>query len=186
MKLAPFFESAVLRFTVGSDKTDHLEFVLDGRPFVKIASPKQGIIPHDMVHFAIECSFPFEGFIQLVFRGHEPGKLMEVMHGFVPKLPPKPPNEYSTNSWLTESLVEAMQALLWSKEATFEGFEYAYSKACEARNISPEPILELDFDRCRKLTSELTIQWMALRAQETLELSFQPRGLPMGKRFAKP
>ena len=160
-----------LIFKKDSGKTDDLEFWIGNEKLVKIQNPKQGILPHDMVHFAIETYFPFEGFIQLVFAGHEPGKVMDVLHGFAPKLS----LSYSQTSWVTESLVETMQAALWSRVSSFQDFEYAYLKACEARHIPPPPIQESDFQKCFDYIALLSSKWSELKVGETLELAFVPR-----------
>src|ERR1022692_1996291 len=105
----------ILKFKKGSGKTDQLEFWVAGEKLVQLQNPKQRILPHDMVHYAVETCFPFEGFIKLVFDGHEPGKVIEALKGFAPKLS----QEYSQTSWITESLVESLQASLWSSSTTF-------------------------------------------------------------------
>jgi hypothetical protein len=155
-----------LKFTKMMGKTDRVEFYLAGVKVVALQNPKQGIIPHDMVHYIIEKCFPFEGFVQLVFSGHEPGKVMEVLGGFAPKLP----SEYSQTSWITESLVESLQASLWSGSTSFEDFQYGYQKACEARRIQPQTIQIDQFQHCMALIADLTQRWQRLSENETLEL----------------
>ncbi len=44
-----------LGFTKGSGKFDRLDIVAADGPRAPIDCPKQGIIPHDMVHFAVEA-----------------------------------------------------------------------------------------------------------------------------------
>ena len=161
----------ILKFKKENRKTDQLEFWVDGEKLVQLQNPKQGILPHDMVHYVVEMCFPFEGFIKLVFDGHEPGKVMEVLSGFAPKIS----REYSQASWITESLVESLQAALWSNNMTFDGFKYLYNKACEARKISAAPIEETDFNKCTSLVEKLVSNWSDLKAGETIELKFLPR-----------
>ena len=157
-----------LIFRKGIGKTDNLEFRLGDQTVIEIQNPKQRIIPHDMVHYAVEQSFPFEGFLQLVFRGHNPEKAMEVLRGFAPQLA----DEYSQTSWITESLVESLQAALWSKIYSFEDFEYAYQKACEARRINPEPITEKDFSSCLELVKKLAKSGKRLKMANLLNWLF--------------
>lgn len=45
-----------LIFTKGSGKHDKMEVIRDGTPVESIECPKQGIIPHDMVHYAVEST----------------------------------------------------------------------------------------------------------------------------------
>jgi len=157
-----------LRFKKMTGKNDELEFWVDGAELVRVQNPKQRIVPHDMVHYAIETSFPFEGFIRLVFAGHEPGKTMEALNGFSPKLA----SEYHETSWITESLVEAMQAALWSQVYGYKDFEYAYQQACKARKIKPVKVQRKDFDSCLALIGRLGEEWTRLAAGEVMELEF--------------
>jgi hypothetical protein len=160
-----------LKFKKMSGKYDELEFWIGPKRLVQIQNPKQRIVPHDMVHYAVETMFPFEGFIELVFAGHEPGKIMEVLNGFSPKLS----DEYSETSWITESLVESLQAALWSQTSSFDHFEYAYGKACEARKIEPATIKRHDFESCLTLVKELSDRWTNLEVGEVLELNFSSK-----------
>jgi hypothetical protein len=157
-----------LIFTKGAGKTDSLKFRIAGETFVHLLNPKQGILPHDMVHYVVEKCFPFEGFIQLVFKGHEPGKTMDVLHNVAPRLQA----EYSETSWMTESLVESLQATLWSNSPSFDDFKYAYEKACEARGIEPAEICVADYQACRDLIGDLSRRWSSVEIGTALELSF--------------
>ena len=160
-----------LIFTKGSGKMDRLEFRLHGEKIVEVQNPKQGIIPHDMVHLAVELTFPLKGFIQLVFDGHQPGKIMEVLHGFAPKLEA----EFPATSWMAESLVESFQAAVWSKNSSFQDLEYAYLSACDARKITPNSIDEADYKKCMELMEILTLRWRETPIGESLELPFAPK-----------
>jgi hypothetical protein len=146
-------------------KTDQVEFGFGGKKVVTLKNPKQRIIPHDMIHYVVEKCFPFEGFIELVFKGHEPGKIMMVLGGVAPKLS----SEYSPAPWITESLVESLQALLWNDDHSFEDFQYLYRKACEMRKIEDQPIQREQFQQCMTLTAELTERWQRLPDGEALE-----------------
>lgn len=44
---------------------DRISFISEKSVLAEIDNPKQGIIPHDMIHYAVEKSFPFKGFITL-------------------------------------------------------------------------------------------------------------------------
>lgn len=163
--------NCLLIFKKDAGKTDRVEFRLGLERVVEVKNPKQGIIPHDMIHFAVEQTFPFEGFIQLVFKGYDPNKVMEVLHGFAPILP----GPYPQTAWMAESLVESFQAALWSGSASFSDFEYAYGKACEARKVSPQSITEADFTKCLEMIRRLSSQWPGIREGQALELPFKPR-----------
>lgn len=43
-----------IAFTKGSGKYDVMEIVIPDKPQERVNCPKQRIIPHDMIHYAIE------------------------------------------------------------------------------------------------------------------------------------
>lgn len=55
-----------LIFTKGAGKTDLMEVVRTGQPSELVDCPKQGIIPHDMVHYAVEHTLDARGFLTRV------------------------------------------------------------------------------------------------------------------------
>jgi predicted nucleic acid-binding protein len=55
-----------LTFTKGSGKYDRLDIVAGDGARPPIDCPKQGIIPHDMVHWAVEAEVAAAGFLRLV------------------------------------------------------------------------------------------------------------------------
>jgi hypothetical protein len=56
-------------FTKGSGKFDVMEVMLPGKPVERLDCPKQRIIPHDMVHFAVEHTLKVHGFLGRVKDG---------------------------------------------------------------------------------------------------------------------
>ncbi len=58
-----------LIFTKGSGKHDMMDVILNGVLAESIACPKQGIIPHDMVHYAVESTLHKRGFIGRILDG---------------------------------------------------------------------------------------------------------------------
>ena len=59
----------LLRFTKGGGKTDLMEVIREDGSAERVDCPKQGIIPHDMVHFAVEDVLHVRGFIGRVAEG---------------------------------------------------------------------------------------------------------------------
>ena len=160
-----------IAFTRGKAKTDHLVFKAADDVVVELDNPKQGILPHDMIHLAVERSFPFKGFLSLVFEGHDPSQTLEVIHGIAPKLV----EPYPVSSWVTESLVESIQACLWSKTEDFDEFRYVFDKACEARNIRTTKIDREDFKNCLQLIKRWSHDWEQISVGEKLVLPFEQR-----------
>lgn len=58
-----------LIFTKGFGKHDRMQLIRGGAVEESIECPKQGIIPHDMVHYAVEHTLQKRGFIGRVFGG---------------------------------------------------------------------------------------------------------------------
>jgi len=58
-----------LTFTKRDGKYDDLAIERPDGPTEMIQCPKQGIIPHDMVHFAVECGLGHRGFLGMVADG---------------------------------------------------------------------------------------------------------------------
>jgi hypothetical protein len=72
-----------LTFTKGRGKFDRLDIVTAGGPLAPIECPKQGIIPHDMVHFIVEAEVATRGFLGGIAAG---GILPVVVHGGGPQI----------------------------------------------------------------------------------------------------
>ena len=66
-----------LTFTKGSGKHDRLDVFRNGMHAESIDCPKQGIIPHDMVHYAVEGTLQKRGFIGRVLDGESATFRME-------------------------------------------------------------------------------------------------------------
>lgn len=90
-----------LVFTKGAGKYDQLE-VARAKGVEKIACPKQRIIPHDMVHFAVELVLQKRGFVTRVRDGEPASFNMEP----------------SSESDAVERLVEVFQGDAWSDGST--------------------------------------------------------------------
>ncbi|MEI6418569.1 MAG: hypothetical protein WCO82_05845, partial [Sphingomonadales bacterium] len=63
-----------LIFTKGSGKYDQLLVEAPDGVRPPIPCPKQGIIPHDMVHWAVEAEVAAAGFLKLIAAGGDSGQ----------------------------------------------------------------------------------------------------------------
>ena len=112
-----------LTFTKGSGKYDRLEIVTDAGPVAPIDCPKQGIIPHDMVHFAVESEVVTLGFLGGIAAGGDAGYTAGV----------DDPHHRAI-----ERLVETVQAEAWSGQPyADDDFISLYLVTCEARGDAP-------------------------------------------------
>jgi hypothetical protein len=145
-----------LTFTKGSGKYDTLTLVRsDGRE-ERIMCPKQGIIPHDMVHYAVERALVHRGFLSLV----EDGRGTDFATGG------------GDSEEAVERLVEAFQAEMWGGRVPAMDLIATYEHACAARGHGVAPVSVEDVEAIRATLDELTGAWAALSVGEALTLRF--------------
>ena len=140
-----------LAFTKGSGKYDRLEVRRDGAAPATIDCPKQGIIPHDMVHYAVESVMAARGFLSSLADGAPPG---------------------GESAEAIERLVETIQAEAWSGPAPADELIALYEIACDARGSKVIPVDAAAIDAIRARMADLTAQWSAVPVGSTLTLDF--------------
>jgi hypothetical protein len=135
-----------ITFTKGRGKNDQMR-VVRGGVMETIDCPKQHIIPHDMVHYAVESALQKRGFLGRVRDGEPANFQMN-------------PDSQSDG---VERLVEVFQGDAWSGgNATPEDMLDLYRVTCTARQCPPLPITADDIDSVRDKIHELDAQWQAL------------------------
>ena len=147
-----------LVFTKGSGKHDTMEVMRDGVVVERIACPKQGIIPHDMVHYAVEHTLHKRGFVGRVLDGEAASFQMQA----------------DGESDGVERLVEVFQADGWSgwSSAPTDMLEL-YQVTCRARQCAPLALNADDVDAVRQRILELTQEWESLPVGKSLALAFE-------------
>jgi len=135
-----------LTFTKRDGKYDDLVIEREGRNPEKISNPKQGIIPHDMVHCAVESVLSHRGFLSLVAEGQ--GAVFATVGG--------------ESEDAVERLVEAFQAEMWGGRVPAAELLDAYKLGCEARGHGAVPVSAADVEAVRQRLDELTEQWNAV------------------------
>lgn len=153
-----------------SDKYDQLNFVRDDGSSSQCSMPRQGILPHDLIHYVVESALPFEfGFLSLVAHGADPTFVMESVHD-------KNNAQVSAEAVQVEAIVEALQTQLWAGQFDTEMFIYAAEMACTARNTAPYSFAEIEprtalFEPALALAQE----WAAVNFSSTLERHFKSK-----------
>ncbi|WBH15048.1 hypothetical protein [Sphingomonas radiodurans] len=145
-----------LTFTKRAGKYDDLLIERDGHAPETIACPKQGIIPHDMVHFAVESALGHRGFLSHVADGAAPA--FGLTGGATEEA--------------VERLVETFQAELWGGRVDPAALIATYEHACGARGHAIAPITPDDVAAIRARLDTLGRDWAQVPVGGALALRF--------------
>ncbi len=144
-----------LTFTKRSGKFDELLVERDGLPPETVTCPKQGIIPHDMIHYAIESTVAHRGFLSLLREGR--------------------PVAFTTTGGDVEAavelLVETFQAEMWGGRVPTADLLAVYEHACGDGPLAA-PVSAADIEQIRAKIDTLTERWAALPVGKSLSLGF--------------
>lgn len=146
-----------LIFTKGAGKMDRMEMIHADRPAEILDCPKQRIIPHDMVHYAVETVLEARGFVSRVAAGEAADFTMKG----------------NAESDGVERLVEAIQGDAWSGgNAPASEMIDIYRVTCEARGCPMLAVDDAAIDAIRGRIAELTAEWDAVPVGGAMALSF--------------
>ena len=145
-----------LTFTKREGKYDDLSVERPDGAAETIKCPKQGIIPHDMVHYAVESVLARRGFLSLVAGGEA---LAFTTAG----------GEAEES---VERLVEAFQAEMWGGRVPESELRRAYELGCEARAHPALPVTDEDIAAIRERLDELTRAWAEVPVHGSMTLEF--------------
>ena len=145
-----------LTFTKRDGKYDDLLIERAGVPPETIRCPKQGIIPHDMVHYAIESTLAHGGFLGLVAGGEAASFA----------------TAGGDSEEAIERLVESFQAEMWGGRVSAEDLLATYEHACEARGHKSVPVSADDVASIRERLDDLTEKWAAVPVNSSLTVEF--------------
>ena len=143
-----------LTFTKGNGKHDELWIEREGRSPEAIMCPKQGIIPHDMVHYAVESTLSHRGFLGLVADGQ--AAAFTTTGG--------------DSEEAVERLVEVFQAEMWGGRVPASDLIATYEHACDARGHAAAPVSAADVEAIRERLDQLTKAWSEVPVNESLTL----------------
>jgi hypothetical protein len=155
-----------------SDKVDVLRFVRNDGSATSCDMPRQGILPHDLVHYVVESALPLRhGFLSQLARGADAKFVMETVHDARNR-------EVETEAVQAEAIVEGLQSQLWAGDFDLAAFLEGAASACAAREQPPFDFSRLDLDLKHALYDRalaLNEQWQAAPYYSTLQLEFSPR-----------
>ncbi|KAB7644823.1 hypothetical protein [Polymorphobacter fuscus] len=145
-----------LTFTKGAGKVDRLVIVTAAGAQPVIDCPKQGIIPHDMVHFAVESEVAACGFLGGIAAGGDSGYGAGI----------DDPHHRAV-----ERLVETVQAEAWGGAPVDDAdFRALYHVTCDARGDAPLDVHAATLAAIRARLTDLTARWAAVPVGGSLVL----------------
>ncbi len=144
-----------LTFKKTAGKSDDLLIERGDGSQERIPCPKQGIIPHDMVHYAVEKVIARRGFLSRLAAGEAAEFRMS--------------REAEADA--IERLVESIQAEMWSGRVPAEEVVALYQHSCAARSHPHFPVSEDDIELIRNEIDGLTAEWQAVPVHGSLVLT---------------
>jgi hypothetical protein len=156
-----------------NDKYDHLRVVRTDGSASEVPMPRQGALPHDLVHALVETAMGFgDGFMGLVAKGADIAFAEKNFHEYV-----DPVNHAEVAQ--AESLVEALQTQLWAGAFDADAFAYGVESACAMRKVAVPDLSRIDAALFARAVA-LGEAWSGLpnRAQWTLSFPVDPAFAP--------
>jgi hypothetical protein len=157
-----------------ADRYDVLRFVRNNGSCADTLMPRQGILPHDLVHYVVESALPLRhGFLSLLARGADARFVMEAVHD-------TDNQDVETEAVQAEAIVVGLQAQLWSGAFDQQAFLDGATSACVARNRPPFDFSQAAIDIKAALYDRalaLNEKWHAAPYYSTLTLEFSPKVL---------
>ena len=151
--------SLTIKFKKGKLLEDKTTVVIESAAHCCVLKAwQQGIIPHEMVHFAVEFLFPLRGFIRLVAEGFSPEELTDM-------------SLVGREAIYAEGLTNAYQYELWGLlPATNENFLNQIKIDCEKHQLPMMEVSVAEIERGRELLKEFTGKWRELEQGNELIL----------------
>lgn len=143
-------------FKKTDSKMDQVEYVDSEKCIAKLDNPKQGILPHDLIHALVESQLGIRGFTELIFEGKKPEFAMQA----------------DGEAWLSESMVEAIQGMLWSGKLDLPQFNDWVKNICLQRKVAPVEVTDHQFSELARQIQEVSNKWTALPVGKTLEVEW--------------
>jgi hypothetical protein len=146
-----------LVFIKCAGKYDRLDVFQDGGEPSSIPCPKQRIIPHDMIHYAVEATLGKRGFLARIRGGEAVSFYMQ--------------QEAESDS--VERLVEVFQGDGWSGgNSDPRDLINLYRVTCEARGCAPMALDEDAVLAVRRVIEQLSAQWESVAVGGRLSLEY--------------
>lgn len=150
-----------------ADKLDRFRCVRRDGSQTECAMPRQGILPHDLIHYVVETRLGFEAaFLGMVAAGAELAFAMQQSHEL------GDPGRLA-QAGQAESLVEALQTQLWAGAFDPAAFDEGLSGACTMRGVPLPDLSGMDVEQALfRAAIDLNRDWAALPFHAPMTLEF--------------
>ncbi|MBZ2208895.1 hypothetical protein [Massilia soli] len=151
-----------------SDKYDSLLCIRGDGTQTSVAMPRQGILPHDLIHFVVEDTLAYTGgFLGMVAAGSDIGFAMTQGHDIANAA-------LADQAVHAEAVVESLQAQLWSGAFDPGQFVEGVRGACATRGRpAPELAGVVVEDQLYGAARTLAAKWQEVPPHGRLELEMK-------------
>ena len=147
-------------------KYDRLCVVRDDGSETGCEMPRQGVLPHDLVHAVVESHLHLkEGFLGLVAKGADIAFAEKNFRDYI-----DPVRHFEVAQ--AESVVEGLQTQLWQGVFDFSMFIAGVEGACAMRGVAVPRISEADGQAMFDTALRLNEQWRLVPVKAEFTLAF--------------
>ena len=147
-------------------KYDRLKVVRDDGSETFCDMPRQGVLPHDLVHAVVESRLQLQdGFLGLVSKGADIAFAEKNFRDYI-----DPVRHFEVAQ--AESVVEGLQTQLWAGEFDLDAFLAGVSGACAMRQVAVPVMSESDGYLMFMQSVKLNTQWQQIPAKAEFVLEF--------------
>ncbi|PRC92134.1 hypothetical protein S2091_3050 [Solimicrobium silvestre] len=151
-----------------TEKYDVLRCVRKNGTETSTKMPRQGQLPHDLIHYVVETALGYEhGFLGLIAKGADLAFAMEQTHDIQNQ-------QIADQATHAEALVESLQAQMWSGMFDNEQFLAGLEGACSMRNRAVPDLSKINPERdLYEVVLALAQRWLQVPFYASLELDMQ-------------
>lgn len=147
-------------------KYDRLRVLRDDGSETGCEMPRQGVLPHDLVHAVVESYLHLnDGFLGLVAKGADIAFAEKNFRDYI-----DPVRHFEVAQ--AESVVEGLQTQLWQGVFDFSAFIAGVQGACAMRGVAVPTISEADGQAMFDTALRLNEQWRQVPAKAEFTLTF--------------
>ncbi len=147
-------------------KYDRLRVLRDDGSETGCDMPRQGVLPHDLVHAVVESRLGLrEGFLGLIAKGADIAFAEKNFRDYI-----DPERHFEVAQ--AESVVEGLQTQLWNGEYDFSAFIAGVQGACAMRGVAMPVMTEADGQAMFDTAVRLNGQWQQVPAKAEFSLAF--------------